>query len=265
MTTGDGDGVYDCVDRCPGEPGTDTDGEGTPDCKDGCPANPLRDDCSHWNCAYSPDDCNYVLISCDGVSQPQCLRYCYDDPAHYPDPCDCSVYVPDAGASSAQLLAFSAVTPTLSSLLQGAGSATTGVATRRALPPLGAGAGQWSTPFPTLAFGTLRASLAQPAPQGCAVFSAASPGLEHVDGADHGPVTVYGLTTCSWYAKTTALLDEMGIAYDRISMDRLEPDERAAVTEEIGRRTMSRWVPVTVIGDETIVGFKEAAIREALA
>jgi hypothetical protein len=120
-TDSDGDGVYDCVDQCPGIPDTDTDGDGTPDCidlcptdpnktapgscgcfaaetdtdgdgaadcVDGCPDNPLRQDFNYVNCDFaSPNDCNYILISCDGVSSPECLPYCVVDGMYY-NPCD---------------------------------------------------------------------------------------------------------------------------------------------------------------------------------
>lgn len=86
-----------------------------------------------------------------------------------------------------------------------------------------------------------------------------------MDGEDRGTATVYGRTTCSWCEKTIAFLDDKDVAYDCVSLERLDPDQRAAVMEEIGKRTTTSLVPVTVIGDETIVGFREAAIRAALA
>ena len=89
--------------------------------------------------------------------------------------------------------------------------------------------------------------------------------LVHINGTDKGPVMLYALSTCGWCAKTRELLTDLGVAFDYIYVDLVGPEKQKAVIEAVERVNPSHSFPTVVIGDQTIVGFKEKEIREALA
>lgn len=89
--------------------------------------------------------------------------------------------------------------------------------------------------------------------------------LVHINGTDKGPVMLYALSTCGWCAKTKDLLAELGVAFDYIYVDLVAPDAQKEVIEAVERVNPSLSFPTVVIGETTIVGFKEKEIREALA
>ncbi len=89
--------------------------------------------------------------------------------------------------------------------------------------------------------------------------------IEHVDGRDHGKVMLYALSTCGWCAKTKQLLTDLGVAFDYLYVDKVGPDEQKTVVEEVEKYNPSLSFPTVVIGDRTIVGFREDELRRALA
>jgi glutaredoxin len=89
--------------------------------------------------------------------------------------------------------------------------------------------------------------------------------IEHVDGRDRGKVMLYALSTCGWCAKTKQLLSDLGVAFDYLYVDRVSPDEQKAVVKEVEQYNPTLSFPTVVIGDQTIVGFREDDIRRALA
>ncbi len=89
--------------------------------------------------------------------------------------------------------------------------------------------------------------------------------IEHVDGTDRGKVMLYALSTCGWCAKTKQLLTDLGIAFDYLYVDKVGSDEQKAVVEEVEKHNPSLSFPTVVIGDRTVVGFKEEEIRRAMA
>jgi glutaredoxin len=89
--------------------------------------------------------------------------------------------------------------------------------------------------------------------------------IEHVDGRDCGKVMLYALSTCGWCAKTKQLLTDLGVAFDYLYVDLVGKDEQKAVIEEVEQYNPSLSFPTVVIGDRTIVGFKEDELRGALA
>ncbi len=87
----------------------------------------------------------------------------------------------------------------------------------------------------------------------------------HVNGTDKGRVMLYALTTCGWCAKTKQLLIDLGVAFDYLYVDKVGPDHQKAVIEEVEKYNPALSFPTVIIGETTIVGFKEDEIREALA
>lgn len=89
--------------------------------------------------------------------------------------------------------------------------------------------------------------------------------IEHVEGEDKGHVMLYALSTCVWCKRTKKLLDELGVAYAYIFVDKLSGKEKDEVMEEVERWNPKCTFPTLVIeGDECIVGLKKEKIRGAL-
>lgn len=87
----------------------------------------------------------------------------------------------------------------------------------------------------------------------------------HVNGTDRGKVTLFALSTCGWCAKTKQLLTDLGVAFDYLYVDLVGRDEQKAAIEEVEKYNPALSFPTVVIGDRTIVGYKEDELREALA
>lgn len=80
----------------------------------------------------------------------------------------------------------------------------------------------------------------------------------------HPPVKLYALSTCGHCRSTKNLFSELAIEYDCVDVDLITGDERQALIDEIRDLNPNLSFPTIVIGTTVIVGFKEAAIREAL-
>jgi glutaredoxin-like protein NrdH len=77
-------------------------------------------------------------------------------------------------------------------------------------------------------------------------------------------VKLYSLSTCSHCKATKKLLDDCTVRYEATDVDLLSGQERAAVLEEVRKLNPQCSFPTIIIGDQVIVGFKEAEIRKAL-
>jgi glutaredoxin-like protein NrdH len=78
------------------------------------------------------------------------------------------------------------------------------------------------------------------------------------------PVRLYALSTCPYCRMTRRYLDESGVEYDLSEVDLLEGEERDNAVAEVRRLSGGTSFPVIVIGDEVIVGFNKARIKELL-
>ncbi len=88
--------------------------------------------------------------------------------------------------------------------------------------------------------------------------------FERVPGKDKGKVTLYALSTCIWCKKTKELLSELGIAFDYIYVDLLKGEDKSKAVEIVKHFNSSVSFPTLVIGEKSIVGFREKEITEAL-
>lgn len=77
-------------------------------------------------------------------------------------------------------------------------------------------------------------------------------------------VKMYTLSTCSHCKATKKFLDDCNVAYEFDDVDLLDGEERAAILEDVKKLNPRCSFPTILIGDQVIVGFKEAEIREAL-
>jgi len=76
---------------------------------------------------------------------------------------------------------------------------------------------------------------------------------------------LYALSTCVWCRKTKKLLLELGVAFKYIDLDLLDGPERGPAQYELEKWNPACSFPTLVINGNCIIGFKEEAIREALA
>jgi glutaredoxin-like protein NrdH len=77
-------------------------------------------------------------------------------------------------------------------------------------------------------------------------------------------IKIYSLSTCVHCKATKKFLNECFIQYDFIDVDLVFGDERTSVLEDVKKLNPELTFPTIVIGDDVIVGFKEAEIRQAL-
>lgn len=75
-------------------------------------------------------------------------------------------------------------------------------------------------------------------------------------------VKVFALTTCPYCRMTRKYLDESGVTYDVVEVDKLTGQERTDVIEEVKRLSGGTSFPVIVVGDEVIVGFNKPRIAK---
>jgi len=83
---------------------------------------------------------------------------------------------------------------------------------------------------------------------------------------EHG-VVVYSLSSCTPCKKTMRLLENMGVEYEYIHMDTVDPEERGEAMVELGEFLPGRGIqlayPIIVIDDLiTIIGFSERKLRK---
>lgn len=78
------------------------------------------------------------------------------------------------------------------------------------------------------------------------------------------PVKVYALSTCPYCRMTRKYLDESGVEYEAVEVDKLEGQEREDTVAEVRRVSGGASFPVVIIGDEVVVGFNKARIKELL-
>lgn len=77
-------------------------------------------------------------------------------------------------------------------------------------------------------------------------------------------VKVFALSTCPYCRMTRQYMDENGVAYDVVEVDKLEGQERDDAVEEVKRLSGGTSFPVVVVGDEVVVGFNKVRIKELL-
>lgn len=77
-------------------------------------------------------------------------------------------------------------------------------------------------------------------------------------------VMLYALSTCIHCRNTKEYLNDCGVKYDCIEVDKLEGDERKKIIEEIRKVNPGCSFPTIIIGDKIIVGFRKDEIKEAL-
>lgn len=76
---------------------------------------------------------------------------------------------------------------------------------------------------------------------------------------------LYALSTCGWCRRTREFLDELGVEYDFIYVDKLFGEERNKIMDEVKKWNPRCSFPTVVINNQKVItGFKDEEIREAL-
>jgi glutaredoxin len=77
-------------------------------------------------------------------------------------------------------------------------------------------------------------------------------------------VKLYALSTCPWCKKAKLFFTQKQIPFDFIEVDLLEGEEQENAVKEVRLLVGDAVFPVTVIGEEVILGFKPDDFDEAL-
>ena len=89
---------------------------------------------------------------------------------------------------------------------------------------------------------------------------------DKVDGTSEHHVMLYTLSTCVWCKKVKRLLDDLGVSYESIEVNKLSGEDRTEMIGEVERFNPKCTFPTMIIDDdECIIGFKEEKIRKALS
>jgi glutaredoxin-like protein NrdH len=75
----------------------------------------------------------------------------------------------------------------------------------------------------------------------------------------------YGLSTCVWCRRTRRFLEDQGVEFDYIYVDKLKGQERAEAIEQVRRWNSAVSFPTVVVdNDRCVVGYKTEELKEVL-
>ncbi|MCX5893476.1 MAG: glutaredoxin family protein [Deltaproteobacteria bacterium] len=77
-------------------------------------------------------------------------------------------------------------------------------------------------------------------------------------------VKLYSLSTCSHCKDAKEFLNQCGINYKCIEVDKLDLEQRRNVLEELKQIKPECAFPTIIIGDHVIIGLQKAEIKEIL-
>ena len=77
-------------------------------------------------------------------------------------------------------------------------------------------------------------------------------------------VTLYSLSTCSHCKDTKEFLNQCGVKYQCIEVDKLDLEQRRKAIEELKEIKPECSFPTIVIGDQVIIGLQKDEIKEIL-
>jgi glutaredoxin len=77
-------------------------------------------------------------------------------------------------------------------------------------------------------------------------------------------IKVFALSTCPYCKQARAFLDESGVAYDVVEVDKLTGQERTDAIEEVKTLSGGTSFPVLVMDGEVVVGYNKARIQQLI-
>ena len=90
--------------------------------------------------------------------------------------------------------------------------------------------------------------------------------LNHVTGKNKGKIILYALSTCAMCKGVKRILNELGVEYDYIDVDLLDPPDKEEVRNKMHRWNSRSLFPMLVIDDKRcIIGDEPDQIKEVLA
>ncbi len=89
--------------------------------------------------------------------------------------------------------------------------------------------------------------------------------INHVAGKKKGHIMLYALSTCVWCRKTKRLLNELGVDYDYVDVDLVDPDEKDDIKQTVLKWNSKGSYPTIVVDDEhSIIGYDPGKLKEEL-
>jgi glutaredoxin len=87
----------------------------------------------------------------------------------------------------------------------------------------------------------------------------------HIDGENKGEIRLYALSTCGWCKKTKRFLNQLGVEYSYIDVDKLSKQEKNKIQQEVKRWNPMCSYPTIVLWDEkAVIGFDDDKLRKEL-
>ena len=77
-------------------------------------------------------------------------------------------------------------------------------------------------------------------------------------------IKVYALSTCPQCKKLKILLDEKGINYTSVDVDKVNGEEKEQTLKKIDQLVNDRSFPITVVNETVIQGYNPNRIEEEL-
>ncbi|MFH1135447.1 MAG: glutaredoxin family protein [Pseudomonadota bacterium] len=77
-------------------------------------------------------------------------------------------------------------------------------------------------------------------------------------------VFIYTLSTCSHCKRAKQFLNDNNVEYDYLDVDLCQGEERTSAIDEVKKYNPRCTFPTILVGDRTIVGFKEDELKECL-
>lgn len=86
----------------------------------------------------------------------------------------------------------------------------------------------------------------------------------HIEGTKKADIKLYALSTCGWCQKTKDFLNEEGVEYEYIFVDKLEEDVKEKTLEEMQKYVEDLAFPLIIVDETCIQGYKPEDIRSAI-
>lgn len=77
-------------------------------------------------------------------------------------------------------------------------------------------------------------------------------------------IHLYALSTCPYCRMTKRYLDDHGITYELVEVDRLEGDEKQQTIDRVKELSGGTSFPVLVADGEVVVGFNKTKIAKVV-
>lgn len=89
--------------------------------------------------------------------------------------------------------------------------------------------------------------------------------IKKISGKKIKNIFLYALSTCVWCKKTKSFLNDLGVEYEYIDVDKLEDHDRKIIKEDLKKWNPACSFPTLVLDDkECILGYEPDEIKEKL-